>query len=357
MKVYNFAPGPATLPEEVKLEAQRDFVNYNNSGMSVTEMSHRSKVYEEIHNEAQSLLAELMGISDDYKILLLQGGASMQFGAVPLNLLSKGKADYIVTGNFASKAAKEAQKYGDIAVVASSKDKNHTYIPDVDSVAFREGTDYVHLTSNNTVYGTRYIKYPKTEAPLVSDMSSMILSEVIDVNKFGLIYAGAQKNIGPAGLTIVIVRKDLMGKAMPVCPTMLRYDIHAENNCLYNTPPAFAVYMAMLNFRWLKKLGGVAEIQKVNEYKASLLYDFIDNSGFYKNPVQKEFRSLMNVPFTTPSEELDAKFVSEATKNGLISLKGHRSVGGMRASIYNAMPVEGVKALIEFMKKFAVENK
>lgn len=357
MKVYNFAAGPSMLAEEVKLEAQRDFLNYNNSGMSVTEMSHRSKVFEAVNSEAQSLLRELMGISDDYYVLFLQGGASTQFEAVPLNLLSKGKADYIVTGNFASKAASEAKKYGDIAVVATSKDKNHTYIPEIESVAFRDGIDYAHITSNNTIFGTKYTRFPTLDAPLVCDMSSNILSETVDVNKFGLIYAGAQKNIAPAGLTIVIVKKSLTGKAMPICPTMLRYDIHAENSSLYNTPPAFCIYMAMLTFRWIKKLGGVSAIQQINEYKAGKLYDYIDDSGFFKNPVVPQYRSLMNVPFTTPSQELDAKFVAEASKNGLVALAGHRSVGGMRASIYNAMPIEGVDALIKFMKSFAKDNK
>ncbi|MDD3946828.1 MAG: 3-phosphoserine/phosphohydroxythreonine transaminase [Clostridia bacterium] len=357
MKVYNYAAGPSMLAEEVKLEAQRDFLSYNNSGISVTEMSHRSKLYIEIHTEAEALLRELMDIGEDYYVLFLQGGASTQFEAVPLNLLSKGKADYVVTGNFASKAYKEAQKYGDIALTASSKDKNHTYIPNVDDLNFREDIDYVHITSNNTIFGTRYTKWPTPNAPLVCDMSSMILSEVVDVNRFGIIYAGAQKNIAPAGLTIVIVKKSLIGNPLPICPTMLRYSTQAEKGSLYNTPPCFDIYMAMLTFRRLKKLGGIAAIQKVNEYKAGLLYDFIDNSNFYKNPVVPADRSLMNVPFTTPTTELDAQFVSEATKNGLVALGGHRSVGGMRASIYNAMPVEGVNALIDFMKTFAHNNK
>jgi phosphoserine aminotransferase len=356
MKVYNFAAGPSMLAEEVKLTAQRDFLNYNGSGMSVTEMSHRSAVYENIHNEAQSLLRELMHIGDNYHVLFLQGGASMQFEAVPLNLLHT-KADYVVTGNFAAKAASEAQKYGDVAVIASSKDKNHTYIPDVDKLVTREGADYLHITGNNTIFGTRYTKLPKVAAPLVADMSSMILSEEIDVNQFALIYAGAQKNIAPAGLTLVIVKKDIINRPQSICPTMLRYSTQAEANSLYNTPPCFAIYMAMLTFRWLKNMGGVPAIQKINEYKAGLLYDFIDNSSFYKNPVQKEYRSLMNVPFTTPSPELDKKFTAEAEKSGLVAIGGHRSVGGMRASIYNAMPVEGVKTLIDFMKKFELANR
>lgn len=356
MKVYNFSAGPSMLPEEAKLAVQRDFLDYNGSGMSVVEMSHRSKWYDEIHEEALSLIRELMGISDDYFVLFVQGGASMQFEAVPLNLLVKGKADYIVTGNFANKAYKEAAKYGDIACVASSKEANYTFIPDVDKIAFREGTDYVHITTNNTIFGTRYTKLPDVEH-LVADMSSNIMSEVMDVGKFDLIYAGAQKNIGPAGLTVVIVKKDVVGNALPCCPTMLKYSAQAEANSLYNTPCTFATYMAMLTFRWLKKLGGVAAIQRMNERKAKKLYDFIDNSDMFVNSVNPADRSLMNVPFVTPSKELDAKFIKEAAENGLLTLKGHKLVGGMRASIYNAMPEEGVDALIAFMKKFETENK
>ncbi len=355
MKVYNFAAGPSMMADEVKRAAQRDFLDYNGSGMSVVEMSHRSKWYDEIHNEALSSFRELMKVPDDYYVLFLQGGASTQFEAVPLNLLQKGRADYIVTGNFSNKAYKEAVKYGDIACVASSKEDNYTYIPDVDKISFRGDTDYVHITANNTIFGTKYEKYPDVNN-LVADMSSMILSEPVDVSKFNLIYAGAQKNVGPAGLTIVIVRKDLINNPMPICPTMLRYSTQAENNSLYNTPPAFSIYMAMLNFRWLKKIGGVEAIYEKNKYKAKLLYDFIDNSDFYTNPVRACDRSIMNVPFVTPDKELDAKFVKEATERWLVSLKGHRLVGGMRASIYNAMPVEGVKALIDFMKDFEKEN-
>ncbi len=357
MKVYNFSAGPSTLPRQALEQAQKDFLDYNGSGMSVAEMSHRSKVYEEIHNEAISLLHELMGINDDYYVLFLQGGASTQFEAVPLNLLVKGRADYIVTGNFAKKAYKEAKKYGDIALAASSEDKNFTYIPDVDKIEFRDDIDYVHITTNNTIFGTKYNKLPKVKTSLVADMSSNILSEVMDVNAFDLIYAGAQKNIGPAGLTVVIVKKELVNNPMPICPTMLRYAIQAENNSLYNTPPCFSIYMSMLTFRWIKSMGGVKEIQKINEYKAGLLYDFIDNSDFYVNPVAAEDRSIMNVPFVTPDKDTDALFVKEAAANGLVSLKGHRLVGGMRASIYNAMPVEGVKALIDFMKKFEKQQR
>ncbi|HHU43541.1 MAG: 3-phosphoserine/phosphohydroxythreonine transaminase [Bacillota bacterium] len=357
MKVYNFSAGPSTLPKEVLIEAQKDLLDYNGSGMSVLEMSHRGKVFDEIHNEALSLFSELLGISDDYYILFLQGGASQQFDAVPLNLLKKGRADYIVTGNFASKAYRQAQKYGDIHIAASSKDKNYTYIPDVDNITFREDIDYVHITTNNTIFGTKYNRLPKTKAPLVADMSSNIMSEVMDINKFGLIYAGAQKNIAPAGLTVVAIKKELVGDPMDICPTMLNYKTFADANSMPNTPCCFAIYIAMLNFRYLKKLGGVKEIQKINEYKAKLLYDFIDNSDFYTNSVNPADRSIMNVPFVTPDKDTDIKFIKEAAENGLVSLKGHRLVGGMRASIYNFMPVEGVKALIDFMKKFEMQNK
>lgn len=357
MRVYNFAAGPSTLPVEVLEEAQRDLLDFNHTGMSVTEMSHRSKAFMAVNDEAQALLRKLMNIPEDYAVLFVQGGASQQFAAVPLNLMVNGKADYIVTGNFAGKAYEEAQKYGDAAVAASSKDKNYTYIPDMKSVKFRDGIDYVHITTNNTIFGTRYTSLPACEAPLVADMSSNILSEVTDVSKFGVIYAGAQKNIAPAGVTIVIAKRSLLGKHKPFCPTMLRYDIQDKNNSLYNTPPCFPIYIAMLVLRRLDKLGGVKAMQEVNEYKAKLLYDFIDGSSLFKNYVNKPDRSLMNVPFVTGSEELDAKFVKEAAENGLVSLKGHRLVGGMRASIYNAMPVEGVQALVEFMKKFELQNK
>lgn len=357
MKVYNFSAGPSVLPEVVLKEAQRDLLDFNGTGMSITEMSHRSKPFMAVNDEANALLRELMGIPEDYSVLFVQGGASQQFAAVPLNLLVNGKADYLVTGNFAQKAYEEGLKYGDMAVAASSKDANYTFIPDMDSVKFRDGIDYVHMTSNNTIFGTRFTSLPKTSAPIVSDMSSCILSEEVDVSKFGLIYAGAQKNIAPAGLTIVIVKKELLGKASPLCPTLLNYAIHDKNDSLYNTPPCFPIYTALLVFRWLKAMGGVKVIQKINEEKAKMLYDFIDNSSLYTNSVNKKDRSLMNVPFVTGSAELDAKFVAEASKAGLVSLKGHRLVGGMRASIYNAMPVEGVKALIDFMKKFEMENK
>ncbi len=357
MRVFNFAAGPSTLPLPVLQQAQKELLDYNNTGMSIIEMSHRGKPFMAVNDEANQLLRELMNIPDDYSVLFVQGGATQQFAAVPLNLLKNGKADYILTGNFAAKAYEEGTKYGDMAIAASSKDAGYTFIPDMKDVKFRDGIDYVHTTYNNTIFGTRYTELPKTDATLVTDMSSCILSEVVDVSKFGLIYAGAQKNIAPAGLTIVIVKKDLLGNASPICPVMLNYAVQDKNDSLYNTPPCFPIYMSLLVFRWLKAMGGVPVMQKINEEKAKLLYDFIDNSSFYKNKVAVKDRSIMNVPFITPNEELDAKFVSEATKNGLVSLKGHRLAGGMRASIYNAMPIEGVKALIDFMKKFELENK
>ena len=356
MRAYNFSAGPSTLPLEVLEEAQRDLLDFAGTGMSVTEISHRNKAFETIVNEGEALLRELMGIPEDYAVLFVQGGASTQFAAVPLNLMHRGKADYIVTGNFAKKAWQEGKIYGDAACVASSEDKTYTYIPDPASVAFREDTDYVHICSNNTIFGTRYAEFPRTKAPLVADMSSEILSREIDVRNFGVIYAGAQKNLAPAGVTIVIARRDLIQDPLPACPTMLKWKVQDENKSLYNTPPCFSIYMATLVLRRLKKMGGVKEMNKINEYKAGLLYDFIDNSPFYTNRVEKKFRSIMNVPFVTPSAELDAKFVKEASANGLVSLKGHRLVGGMRASIYNAMPVEGVQALIAFMKQFEKEN-
>ena len=356
MRVYNFSAGPSMLPIEVLEQAQKDLINYNGSGMSVMEMSHRSKWYDEINDECISLVRELLNVPEDYHVILVQGGASTQFEAVPLNLLKTGKADYIVTGNFSKKAYQEAIKYGDIKLVASSEDKNHTYIPTTTRDDFRPDADYLHITENNTIFGTKYHTLPDTDLPIVSDMSSCIMSEVVDVSKYGLIYAGAQKNLAPAGVTLVIVRKDLLGGEMPICPTMLKYSVHAKNNSIYNTPPVWPIYVMMLNLRHLKKLGGVQAVEKINRQKAQMLYDYIDNSNFYKNNVEKSCRSIMNVPFVTGSKELDEKFVKEAGENGLVSIKGHKLVGGMRASIYNAMPVEGVVALIEFMKKFAKEN-
>ena len=356
MRAYNFSAGPSTLPLSVLEEAQREFLDFAGTGMSVTEISHRNKAFEAIVLEGEALLRELMHIPDDYAVLFVQGGASTQFAAVPLNLMHKGKADYIVTGNFSKKAWQEGKIYGDAACVASSEDKTYTYIPDVSAIPFREDTDYVHICSNNTIFGTRYVEFPDVKAPLVADMSSEILSREVDVSKFAVIYAGAQKNLAPAGVTIVIAKRDLIGNPLPMCPTMLKWKVQDENKSLYNTPPCFSIYMATLVLRHLKKLGGVKEMNAINEYKAGLLYDFIDSSSFYTNRVEKKYRSIMNVPFVTPGPELDAQFVKEAAANGLVSLKGHRLVGGMRASIYNAMPVDGVKALIEFMKKFEREN-
>lgn len=356
MRVYNFAAGPSMLPLEVLEEAKACLTDYNNSGMSVMELTHRGKHYEPIHNECISLVRELLGVSDNYEVLLLQGGASTQFEAVPLNLLTsfEDKADYIVTGNFSSKAYKEAKKYGDIALAGSSEDKNYTYIPEY---TVRDDAKYLHITSNNTIFGLEWKNFPDVKMPIACDMSSDIMSRKIDVDKFGVIYAGAQKNLGPAGVTLVIVRKDLLEQANPLCSSMLKWALHAKNNSLYNTPPTFAIYMMMLNLRYLKKMGGVEKMEKINTEKSNLLYDFIDNSGFYKNPVKKSDRSIMNVPFTTPNPDLDAACIKGAEAAGLVSLKGHRLVGGLRASIYNAMPIEGVKALVEYLKKFEQENK
>ena len=362
MRAYNFAAGPSTLPLEVLEEAQNEFLDFQGTGMSVTEISHRNKKFMAVVEEAEDSLRRLMNIPDDYAVLFVQGGASQQFAAVPLNLMHKGKADYIVTGNLAKKAYEEGVIYGGEGAkcVASSADKNYTYIPDVDAIDFTPDADYVHITSNNTIFGTRYVQFPETgSVPLVADMSSDILSRDVDVSRFGVIYAGAQKNIAPAGVTIVIAKRSLMQDPLKICPTMLKWKTQDKEGAhsLYNTPPCFSIYMANLVLRRLVKLGGIKEMEKVNEYKAGLLYDFIDNSSLFKNYVQKEYRSTMNVPFVTGSDELDAKFVKEATAAGLVSLKGHRLVGGMRASIYNAMPVEGVQALIAFMKKFERENK
>ncbi len=357
MRVFNFSAGPSILPVPVLEQAQKELLDFNGTGMSITEMSHRTKAFMAVNDEANALLRELMNIPEEYAVLFVQGGASQQFAAVPLNLLQKGRADYLVTGNFASKAYEEGLKYGDMRAACNTKESGYTYIPDMKDVEIRKDIDYVHFCYNNTIFGTRFTELPKTDELLVTDMSSCILSQEVDVSKFGLIYAGAQKNVAPAGVTIVIVRKDLLGKANKMCPTMLDYSIQAKNDSLYNTPPCFPIYISLLVFRWLKAMGGIKAIQKINEEKAGMLYDFIDNSSFYKNKVNVKDRSIMNVPFITPNEELDAKFIAEAGKCGLVSLKGHRLAGGMRASIYNAMPVEGVKALIDFMKKFEMENK
>lgn len=358
MRVYNFSAGPSMLPEPVLKKAAADMLDYEGSGMSVLEMSHRAKCYDAIIKEAEALLRELMNIPQNYKVLFVQGGASTQFGAIPLNLHKNGKGDYIVTGNFASLAAKEGARLTNARVIASSEEAVYTYIPKVTKDRIDPEADFVHITFNNTIFGTKYNYVPETgTVPLVADMSSMILSEPVDVSKFGVIYAGAQKNIGPAGVTVVIVREDLLDQAKADCPKMLMWKTQADADSLYNTPPCYSIYISMLVFRWIKEMGGVEAVQQKNIQKASLLYDAIDSSDFYKNSVAKEDRSLMNVPFVTPSAELDAQFVKEAAAEGLVSLKGHRLVGGMRASIYNAMPIEGVEKLVAFMKKFEAENK
>lgn len=358
-RVYNFSAGPSMLPLEVLEKAQKEFVSYGSSGMSVMEMSHRSKAFEDIISSAEKSLRELMSIPDNYKVLFLQGGGSTQFAMIPLNLMNKNhKADYVKTGQWAKKAISEGKKFGNVNVVASSEDAMFNYIPELDPKTFDPEADYFYITINNTIYGTRYTTLPETgNVPLVGDMSSSILSEVIDVSKFGLIFAGAQKNLGPAGLTIVIVREDLIGNPMDITPTMLDYSIHAKEDSLYNTPPTFSIYFAGLVFDWVKQMGGVSAMQKINEEKAGILYDFLDNSQLFKGTVVKKDRSLMNVPFVLPNEELNSKFIKEATAKGFVNLKGHRTVGGMRASIYNAMPIEGVKALVELMAEFEEANK
>lgn len=357
-RVYNFSAGPSMLPEEVLKTAADEMLEYGNSGQSVMEMSHRSKEYDAIIKTAEKDLRDLMNIPDDYEVLFLQGGASTQFAMVPFNLMNKNhKADYIITGQWANKAYKEAARYGEARIVASSKDKTFSYIPKVKAEDFDKDADYVHICFNNTIYGTKYNYIPETgNVPLVADISSCILSEPIDVKKFGVLYAGAQKNVAPAGVTIVIIRKDLIGNAMDITPTMLNYATHAEAASLFNTPPCYNIYIAGLVFKWLKKLGGLEVMKKRNEEKAKVLYDFLDSSKLFKGTVVKEDRSLMNVPFVTGSDELDAKFIAEAKENGFVNIKGHRSVGGMRASIYNAMPLEGVEKLVAFMKKFEEEN-
>ena len=358
-RVYNFSAGPSVLPLSVLEKAQSELVCYGDTGMSVMEMSHRSSAYQAIIDECEALLRELLNIGDNYKVLFLQGGASSQFAMIPLNLFGKTmKADYLLTGLWSKKAAKEAKRYGEVNIVASSEDKVFNYIPKFDKGDFTPDADYVHITHNNTIYGTRFSTIPDTgDVPLVADMSSSILSQEIDVNQFGMIYAGAQKNMGPAGLTVVIIREDLIGKAMEICPTMFDYQTHADNGSMFNTPPTYAIYICKLVCEWVKENGGIAAMQKVNEKKAAILYDNLDSSAMFSATVAaKEDRSLMNVPFVATSEELNAKFIKEATAAGFVNLKGHRTVGGMRASIYNAMPVEGVEALVEFMKKFEAEN-
>ena len=358
-RVYNFSAGPSMLPLPVLEKAAAEMICYGESGMSVMEMSHRSPDYEAIIADAEAMLRSLMNIPDNYKVLFLQGGASTQFAAVPMNLIKKtGKADYVVSGQFSGKAFKEAEKLGyDVKCVATSKADNFTYVPKVTKDMIREDAAYVHICFNNTIYGTKYSYIPDTgDIPLVADMSSCILSEPVDVSKFGVIYAGAQKNMAPAGVTVVIVREDLLDYAEEKMPTMLEWKTMAENDSMYNTPPCYPIYIAKLVYEWLLSIGGLDEMKKRNEKKAAILYDYLDSQSYYTAPVQKESRSMMNVTFVTGDADLDKKFASEAAKAGMKNLKGHRSVGGMRASIYNAMPEEGVVALVEFMKKFAAEN-
>lgn len=358
-RIYNFSAGPSMLPVPVLEKARDEIMNYQGSGMSVMEMSHRSKVYDVIIKEAEALLREVMNIPDNYKVLFLQGGASMQFASVPMNLLKTGVADYIVTGQFSGKAYKEAQKYSDkINLAATTKDENFTRIPRQEELKLTPNADYVHICFNNTIFGTKWDYIPDTgDVPLVADMSSCILSEPIDVSKFGLIYAGAQKNVAPAGLTIVIVREDLLTDELDASvPTVCSYKVMADNESMYNTPPCWPIYICKLVLEWIKEIGGLTAMKAMNEKKAKLLYDCLDSSKLFKNPVVPQCRSMMNATFRAEDDELNAKFVKESITAGMQNLKGHRSVGGMRASIYNAMPYEGVEALVSFIKKFEAEN-
>lgn len=358
-RVYNFSAGPAVLPEEVLKEAQAEMLDYKDTGMSVMEMSHRSKAFDQIIQEAEKDLRDLMHIPDNYKVLFLQGGASLQFAMIPMNLMKNKVADYIVTGQWAKKAWQEAQKYGKANKIATSEDKTFSYIPDCSDLPISEDADYVYICENNTIYGTKFKELPNTKGKdLVADVSSCFLSEPVDVSKYAIIYGGVQKNIGPAGMVIAIVRDDLItDDVLPGTPTMMKYKTHADANSLYNTPNCYCIYICGKVFKWLKKQGGLQAMKEYNEKKAKILYDFLDESEMFKGTVVKEDRSLMNVPFVTGDKELDAKFVAEAEANGFVNLKGHRTVGGMRASIYNAMPIEGVEKLVEFMKKFEAENK
>ncbi|HHY26155.1 MAG TPA: 3-phosphoserine/phosphohydroxythreonine transaminase [Desulfitobacterium dehalogenans] len=358
-RVYNFSAGPAVLPEEVLREAAVEMLDYQGTGMSVMEMSHRSKTIEGMMNEAAQDLRELLNIPEYYKILFLQGGASQQFAMIPMNLMKNRVADHLNTGQWAKKAIFEGKLYGKINVIASSEDQNYSYIPDLKDLKFSEDADYVYICHNNTIFGTKFNELPDVgDKPLIADMSSNFLSEPIDVTKYGLIFAGAQKNVGPAGVVIVIIREDLITEdVLPGTPTMLKYKVHFDNNSAYNTPPVYGIYICGKVFKWLKKLGGLEAMKKINEEKAAILYDYLDASDMFKGTVVKKDRSLMNVPFVTGSEELDAKFIKEAKAAGFENLKGYRTVGGMRASIYNAMPIQGVKDLVEFMKKFEAENK
>ena len=357
-RVYNFSAGPAVLPEEVLKEAAAEMLDYKGCGMSVMEMSHRSQVFDDIIKEAEQDLRDLMNIPDNYKVLFLQGGASQQFAMIPMNLMKNGVADYIVTGQWAKKAYQEAQKYGKVNKIATSEDKTFSYIPDCSDLPVSPDADYVYICENNTIYGTKFKTLPNTKGKtLVADVSSCFLSEPVDVTKYGIIYGGVQKNIGPAGMVISIIREDLItDEVLEGTPTMLKFKTHADAGSLYNTPNCYCIYMCGKVFKWLKKMGGLEVMKERNEKKAKLLYDYLDSSKLFKGTVEKDSRSLMNVPFVTGDKDLDAKFVKEAKEAGLENLKGHRTVGGMRASIYNAMPYEGVEALVAFMKKFEEEN-
>ena len=357
-RVYNFGAGPAVLPEAVLKKAAEEMLDYKGCGMSVMELSHRGKEFKAIIETAEINLREIMGIPDNYKVLFLQGGASLQFAMVPLNLMNKNKkADYVHTGQWTKKAIAEAGKYGQVNIIASSEDDNFTYIPRLDSAKFSQDADYFYIATNNTIYGTAYKDIPDTgDVPLVADMSSNILSEPVNVSSFGLIFAGAQKNMGPAGMTVIIIREDLAGKAPDNVPTLLNYQTHVNSKSVYNTPPCYSIYMAGLVFEWIKQSGGLAVMEKTNREKARMLYDYLDRSSFFRSPVQRESRSIMNVSFVTANDDLDAKFIEQASARGLKTLKGHRIVGGMRASIYNAMPINGVKALVQFMEEFEQKN-
>lgn len=356
-RVYNFSAGPSCLPEEVLRQAADEMMDYKGTGMSVMEMSHRSKPYQAIIDETEALARELMGIPDNYKVLFLQGGASLQFAMIPMNLMVNHKrAAFMNTGAWSDKAIKEAKKFGEALVVASSKESTFNYIPEIPAIP--ENIDYFYICANNTIYGTKFNEFPQTgNVPLIADFSSCIMSEKVDVSKFGLIFAGAQKNLGPAGVCLVIIRDDLVGKAPESTPTMLNYQTHVDNGSMFNTPPTYAIYIMGLVFQWLKKNGGIDAIEKINREKAKILYDFLDSSSLFKGTVAVKDRSLMNVPFVTGNEETDAAFIKEAAAAGFVNLKGHRSVGGMRASIYNAMPLKGVQALVDFMKAFEAKNK
>ena len=357
-RVYNFSAGPSMLPEPVLRRAAEEMLDYQGSGQSVMEMSHRSKVFEGIINSCEESFRRIMGIPSNYKVLFLQGGGSSQFAMIPLNLLNgSGRADYVLTGQWAKKAYAEGSRYGKCTAVASSADKTFSYIPKLDPATFDKDADYFYICLNNTIYGTKFPELPKTgDVPLVADISSCVLSEPLDVSKFGLLFAGAQKNIGPAGLTVVIIREDLIGHARDITPTMFNYATHAENGSMFNTPPCYAIYMFKLMLDWLEELGGVEKMGQLNREKAAILYDFLDGSSLFHGTVEKDSRSLMNVPFVTGNEDLDKKFVKEAEALGFVNIKGHRSVGGMRASIYNAMPRQGVQALVDFMKDFESKN-